>query len=493
MANTKTTKEKKSKTLDAAGNAVIAFSIIYIIAELTFNLGLIDFLSSKNTEMDTFHTLEMFGRALSSLGIALFLSKIVLLFKKADKIWSYGVFALSLVIVFAGQTFIFNKILDNMTQEQKLNAYAFGVYRNLNLNEQTSLKVLNGEDKTYDEVVNSMFGLFTTVPQVETNIVNSVKGFFKAENTMDINTLGKIYDEINFTLPNIDEYWKLYYIESRRYENYRGLFQKQYRQNFEKSVGMPPSLSKVEFEKRLKGASSSIQEFNKVVLIPANTEFKMPALHLGDIPEGLNKQQWISFVTKHIDTAIEKSSFSAKNVDGLPHSRNIISSVVITPIAVVLSLVALFMNIVLFVARWSKIGAGIVFAAILGLTFTSGSYNPYKFNPNINYFIGLETKVVNVFGFYKNIIHSLFVNDNNPNPYKIIKIEKPKLPDMGNLKKELDSKFKELRSTGNTADGQNSQAMQTFNNINQQIKVDDQRMTDPNYYGEIRKANPYVQ
>ncbi len=482
---------KKQKKIDQAGIFLISFSIIYILAELSFNLGLIDFLSSKNTEMDTFHTLETFGRILSSLGIALFLSKIVQLFK-IDKIWSYGVFALSLVIVFAGQTFLFNKILDNMTQEQKLSAYAFGVYRNLNLNEQTNLKILNSKNKEYDEVVNSMFGLFTTIPKTEQQIVSSVQHFFKAENTMDFKVLGNLYDEINFSLPNIEDYWKLYYIESRRYQNYNGLFQKQYRENFEKSVGMPPSLSKSEFEKRLKQASPSLQEFNKIVLIPAKPEFKMTALHLGDIPEGLNKTQWVSFVNNHINTAIERNNFSSKNIDSLPHSRNIISSVVITPIAVILSLIALFMNIVLFIARWTKIGAAISFVIFIAFAFSSGSYNPYGFNKNINYFVGLETHVVKVFGFYKNILHSIFVNDKNPNPYKIIKIEKPTLPNMEHLKKEMDNKFKELKSTGNMADGQNNVQTQHFNAINQQIKVDDNRIDNPNYYGELRKSNPYI-
>lgn len=484
-------KTTKKKTLDVSGIALIAFSIVYIISELTFNIGLIDFLSSKNTELDTFHTLETFGRILSSLGIALFLAKIVSLFK-VDKIWSYGVFALSVVIVFAAQTFIFNKILDNMSQEQKLSAYAFGVYRNLNLNEQTNLKILNGENKNYDDVVNSMFGLFTTVPQIEKNIVTSVKTFFKAENTMDNKVLGQLYDEINFSLPNIDEYWKLYFIESRRYENYNGLFQKQYRENFEKSVGMPPSLSKAEFEKRLTHASPSMQDFSKIILIPSKPEFKMTALHLGDIPEGLNKAQWISFINNHINTSIENNSFSARNVDSLPHSRNIISSVVITPIAVVLSLIALLMNIVLFIARWTQIGAAIVFAILIGTTLNFGSYNPYGFNKNINYFIVLESHIIKTFDFYKKILHILFINDNNPNPYKIIKIEKPTLPNMNNLKKELDEKFKELKSTGNMVD-QNSEQIQKFNSINQQIRVDDNKMQNSNYHGELRKINPYTQ
>lgn len=480
----------KQKRNDILAIAIISFSVLYILAELTFNLGLVDFLSSKNTEMESFQTLETFGRILSSLGIALFISKIVNMFK-IERVWTYGVFAISCVLSYSAQTLVFEKILDNMTQEQKLSAYAFGVYRNLNLNNQTNLKILNGKDKDYDDVVNSMFGLFTTIPETEKKIVNSVTSFFKAENTMDVNQLGKIYDEINITLPNLDEYWKLYYIESRRFENYTGLFKKQYRENFEKSIGMPPSLTKTEFEKRLKKDSNSLNELNKVVLIPAKPEFKMNELKLGDIPENLNKQQWIAYVNNHINTAIERNSFSAKNVDSLPHSRNIISSVVITPIAVVLSLIALFMNIVLFIARWTKIGATLFFGAIVALGLSS-SYNPYNLNKTMNAFVGLETHVVKTMSIYRNIIHSLFVNDNNPNPYKIIRIEKPTLPKMDNLKNELDNKFKELKATGNSVDTQSNNQMDAFNKITQQIKVDDNKIEDPNYYGELRKNNPYM-
>ena len=54
------------------------FSLVYIFLEITFNLGLIDFINSKNTEISTFNKLETLGRVLSSIGFSLFITKLLL-------------------------------------------------------------------------------------------------------------------------------------------------------------------------------------------------------------------------------------------------------------------------------------------------------------------------------------------------------------------------------------------------------------------------------
>lgn len=469
----------------------IIFALLYIFSELTFNLGLVDFLNSPNTEMDTFHTLELFGRFLSSIGMGGFITSIIcLLLKKMNIsfIISIILFVVFSALSYGAQTVVFNKILDGMSPEQKLSAYAFGVYRNLNLNNQVSLKVLNGENKNYDLVVNSMLGVFTTVPKVEDNITQTVKKFFHAENNVDQATLGKIYDELNVSLPNFDDYWGIYVIESRKYQNYSGIYKKMYHKKFVEAIGIEPGLSRTQFEQHLKGQIPSIQKAKDIVIVPANEGINLKELRIKDIPEGLNKKDWVSFVNKHIDNAIESVQFTEKNIDKLPHSENIISSVIITPIAILLSMLALFLNIIVFFARFTKIGAIVLTGGLIFLA-TSWNYNPYSISPTLNKLIGLETNLFAVMSPYTKVIHAIAINDNNPNTYQIIRIEKPKMPDMSKLKDELDSKFKNLSSVDS---GEKTEGMAAMDKLQKEIKVDKERIDDKNYYGELRKENPYA-
>lgn len=496
------TSQKINKNTIAIGS--VLFTALYIFAELTFNLGLVDFLNSKNTEMDTFKSLETFGRLLSSVGVGLLVVKLAcFIYRKINKqevietSFKAVVFMLTAIVFYLGQTSIFNSILNNMSQEQSLNAYAFGVYRNLNLNNQINLKVLKNENKEYDDVIVSMLGVLTTNPNLEKEVTNSVKSFFYAENNLDQKLIGRIYDEMQFKMPNVDKYWGIYAVESRRYESYNGYNKESYRKKFQEQIGMPPSLSKKEFENRLKskmmGDKSSL---NSIVIVPANEALKMKSLKIGDIPEGLNRKSWINYVNNHINSALEKSRFKKENVHSLPHSREIISSVVITPIAVIISMIALFLNICTLITSLSAplgklaVIPGVLTAGLFALFINNWSYNPYHLNENLNKLIGSETKLVKMFNGYRGVIHNMFVNDNNPNQYQLIRLEKPKMPDMSNMKADLDAKFASLKKTGDIED---ISQVKILDKAAEQIKVDINELEkNKYYYGELNKKNPYV-
>lgn len=472
----------------------ILFTLFYIWAELTFNLGLVDFLNSKNTEMDTFSQLETFGRILSSVGFALIAYKLIGLAVK-KKVALMGIAAVFGIGVYFVQSVVFEKILDDMSPEQSLSAYAFGVYRNLNLNNQVTLNILKGEDKHYDNAINSMLGVLVTNDSVEKNVTKTVRGFFHAENNLDQKLLGNIYDEIQITVPNVDKYWGIYAVESRRFDNYRGLGKNIYRKRFVDEIGLPPSLSKAEFEKALTAKMSAGNELKGVVIIPANDDLKMSALKIGDIPENLNKKQWVAYVNNHVNKALDKMEFKEANVKSLPHSREIISSVVITPIAIILSMLALMLNICSLVinacAFMGKLAIvpGVVTAGLFMWFINSWSYNPYSLNPMLNKLIGSEAKITKMFEGYTAMIHNVAIDDSNPNTYKIIRLEKPKMPDTSKMMKDFDKKMENLKNIN----VEESAGAKKMDSISQEIKVDMKEFEkNENYYGELNKANPYA-
>lgn len=463
----------------------LLFSLLYIGMELSFNLTLIDFLNSKNTEISDFENLETFGRVLSSIGLAIALLGIF--FRKVIK--SKGIFCMAAVTVAVAiymlQTAIFEKIVENLPPEQKVTAYSMGVYRNLNLNDQVDLKIFNGQDPSYDSVVNSMFAALLSNETLSESVKASVTQFFKAENTIDQASLIDAYQQIHKNLPNLDAYWGVYAIESKKYENFPNIGKQIYRQRFVNTLGIEPSLSRMEFNAEMNKRFTNKAEIDSIVIVPAFENFNIPALTLGQIPSGLGEQAWVAYVNQHIDSAIAKTELSTVNVEGLPHSKNIINSVVITPIAVALSLIALISNICLLIGRKSKVHAGVVLgiAVTVGLTW---GYNPYGMHPALNHLAGLQTQFVKVLAPYQAMLHDMFIDDSHGETHNVVRIDKPTIPDMSDSKAELDKKFSEMSS------GSMDSQTQSLDDASKSIAVDHERLKDKGYFGMSNTVNPYA-
>lgn len=462
------------------------FSVIYIFLEITFNIGLIDFINSKNTEIDVFQNLERLGRILASLGFALFTIKLLKsMFKKMNNVIVTLGFILLAIGFYNIQTMAFNRILDNMNAEQKLLAYNIGVHRTLSLNGQINLSLLNKEDPVYDSIVNSMIFLLNN-DKNQTLIQKSNEDFFNIHYEIDKKMFGNIYDKLESVNSNekFHEYYKIYKIESKRYENSNDLFKNKYKENFIKTIGLEPSLSESEFVKQLKEQQlkKSGIDLKNIVIIPENKTIGLKALKLGDIPSDLTKDQWINFVNNHIEKALESVKLNMENVKDLPYSHNIISSVVITPIAIVLSLASIILNIGLLIGKRYPLLTGFWFAIAM-TNFILFSYNPYNLNPVINKTIGVEKTLLSLTKPYKDFIHKTFVNDNNVPTFKVIRIEKPKMPKVEDRNQKINTLFEKLKKNNNQIDN---------SKINENMYVDDNKINEKNYYGELNKKNPYA-
>lgn len=461
----------------------LVFSIFYLIAELSFNLSLVDFLNSKNTEITTFQKLEYFGRILSSLGFSLFLTKIILNYSKKhmqDK-FIFILFVSFGIGFYIAQTLVFNAIVANMSKEQKLSAYTLGVYNNLNINSKVENLLESKDDKVlvknYNLALSSTLGLVAyNNKDFSNNVEKIVKEYFYIQAQKDYSFLEDVYAKIHEVPYEINNLWNIYVIESRRYENYSGVYKNKYKNKFIEKIGVPPSLNKEDFIKEIKRTSPIYQQFLNSTIIPAYPKMHLTELKIKDIPEDLNKEQWINFVVKHYENALEKSKLIANNIEHLPYSKNIISSVVITPIAIFLSLIVFFLNIGILLGR-IRWWLNPVFCLIIALTSFLWSYNPFGLSKAQNSLLALEAQVLTVFKPYSNFIHNFFVNDTNPDFYNIIKIEKPSdinFSGFGDLKD-----LEEFNLTENST-------------INPTYKIDDTKVNDKNYYGEINKENPYL-
>lgn len=465
----------------------ILFTLLYIFLEISFNIGLVDFVNSKNTEIDRFEQLETLGRILSSLGLSIFLINI---FKSRKIFINLGLLIVFSFSLYFTQNYVFNKIIDNMSDESKLQAYSLGVYRNLYINgeiKEEESRIFSDDSNIYNEVVNSMIGVVLLNPELNKNVKNYVSDFFEISLNIPKEDLNDIYEKVNSFQNNSqsEELWKFYTIENKRFNNYNGFFKKEYEKRFIETLGISPNLSKSDFMLYIQSQQKDVYKIENIAIVPENEEIGLKALLLKDIPNYLNKEEWVSYVQSYIEKGIEGIKLSPENINNLPHSRAVISSVVIVPIAIVLSLLSIILNLCLL---FGLIHRFIVFTIVLivgGLSvFHLFAMNYYNLPVWANSIVHLEKYNIIIFEKYRNIIHDKFINDENPNINNIIKIEKPTMPDIQSNYAQLQIKFEEFNKSTAEFEADN-------NKHRNDLKIENEKLNEKGYYGEVDKTNPY--
>lgn len=444
----------------------LAITVLYLLCEVIYNIGLVEFLSSKNTEISVYNQLEDFGKFLSSVGLTLLLTK---LFPSSKQ----KVVAATILVpfLFVAQTMGFNYLVDNLSKESKVSAYYLGVYRNTVLNgtiENRELKVLT----PYNRVVLANIGIYGS----DGDIRKSVDGLlFSGASANEISGLYENYKNLS---ESIGPYYAVYALESKKVEGYKGKVAEEVERRFKlRSKGIAPGLSKAGFFKALGGQSASVAKFNNTVFIPANSSLGIKGLKGADLPLGLDREGFSKFFSDQVSEVINKSKITGNNIDALPHSRELISSVVIPPIAIFLSLASIVLNLcVVLMAVRKELAVLPILAVCLGAYMATS--NPYGLN-------GLSNRAISVEGyFYTGLsglakgIHAMFINDKNPNNMDIIVIKKPEIINFGDLQAQMS----EMKA------GEDMPAVDTH------IKVDEEKLEkNANYFGELKtKSNPYA-
>lgn len=482
----KTMEVKSESKKKRIGFLAFLFTVIYVFLECTFNIGLVDATNSPNTEIETFNHLETLGRVLSSLGFAIF---IVNIFKVRRFVYS-----LILLVIFSGsfyglQNYTFNKILDNMSRSAKVQAYSLGVYRNLAINSEISTpdSIYNEDNKYYNDILNSTFGIILFNPDLNDKVSQYTTDFFEVNLSIPNEELESIFDKISALKNNeySEELWKQYVIENKRFNNYHGFFKEAYERKFEETLGLKPNLTKEDFLSAIQNKQGDMDKIDEVVIVPANQKLGIEPLYLKDIPSYIKeKNEWVNYVQKHVEKQVGKLKLSEENIDNLPHSRDIISSVVIVPIAVILSLVSIILNTCILVSVFHRvIGYMIGIVAIIIVLVHSFMMNYYSLPFWANGAIHLEKYSAIALNPYRSFLHAIFINDEEPNRDNIIKIEKPEVPNFDLNYSELINKFEDFNRKTSEFEGQQSR---------KDLNINEEKLEDQGYYGEVNKENPYL-
>lgn len=466
----------------------ILFVCLYLFLEITFNISLVDFSNSKNTEIARFDQLELLGRVLSSLGLSLF---IVNLFKIKHLVYNAGLIIILSVGMYFTQNHFFNQLIDNMSPQAKVQAYSLGVYRNLYINNEIpsndgSVNIFINEDTTYNQVLNSMIGAVLLSDEMNDKVEKHITNFFDVNFSIPSEALYEFYDRLDALKNNTqtEELWKFYVIENKRFNNYQGFFKNEYENRFKNAIGMSPNLTKEEFLSFIQSQQKENFNLDELVVVPENKALGLKPLLVKDIPSYLNRDEWVNYVNKYIDKQIDHVKLNTYNIDNLPHSRAIIASVVIVPIAIVLSFLSIVLNIcTLLNVIHRKISYFVIIVFIGAFIVHLFINNHYSLPVYANSMINLEKYNVMIFSDYKQFLHNKLINDEAPNDQNIIRVEKPQFPDVEANYTELRNKFEEFNKQ--TSEFENG------NKLRQDLKIDDKKLENTGYYGELNKENPY--
>lgn len=450
----------------------LLFTAVYVFAELSYNLGFLEFLSSKNTEISVFNGLETLGKSISAIGLSLVLAK---LFKK------YKLVALAVLVpvVFLTEGFVFQKIIDEMPVEQKVGAYYLGVYRNALLNSNLSSSELSRSSKARQKVELADISILET-KTTKTSVDNFL---YKKPDQQSIDQFYSIYKQVS---DKIDPYYGAYAIASKKYQNLpQAIQQKAVGQFQARAGGLAPGLSHQAFLEAVAKTNSGFGSYYNTVLIPANEKLGIEELKAGQIPFGLDRAAFGQWVEQRVDEVMSKSQIGANNVMNLPHANDVIGSVVIPPIAMLLSFMSMVLNT--FILLWAVVGRNLVGKGVIVLVaigsavlLVGGSMGSvYPTNAAWKTLLYGEEKLATTFSGYMEFLHSNFINDKNPDQSNIIHINTVSSVDTSSIEKAS----KELEEDNNSAPA-----------VDTSITVDDSKINDTGYYGQIKVGkNPYTQ
>lgn len=446
----------------------IIITALYLLLEVVYNLGLVEFLTSKNTEISAYDMLESFGKFLSSVGLTLLLIKFVHENKKKL------VAACALIpCLFVVETVIFNSIVDNLPRDMKVNAYYAGVYRN---------GVLNGtiEDKAlaslapYNRVVLANIGSYAAGTRVRSK-VDQLLG--SSANMPDVDGLYENYAKLSDSLNPL---YDVYALESKKLSEFKGMLGEEALHRFKRrSNGITPGLTRAQFFQALAGRSSSVARFNETVFIKPNEKLGIPGLKGADLPLGMDRTAFAAFFGEQVALAVSKSRISVATVDNLPYARELVASVVIPPIALLLSFVSIVLNAsaLLYARRkWLAVlpGGGVLVVACLA------GANPHGFSEPIHRAVSLEAGLYGALSPVAIAIHAAFINDEAPNLAEVIVVKRPEPMDFSDLSKQLqDMKTEDLPGVPS---------------VDPRVRVDEARLKrEDAYYGELQTgSNPYM-
>jgi hypothetical protein len=486
----------------------VVATLAYCAAELAYNMSLVEFVSSANTSADAFEGLERVGKALGALGLSMAVAR--MFFNQWKLLAALAVMA---PVAYMAIDKSFNAYVDGLPHEVKVEGYYLGAYRTLVLGGQLADPDFAGPEASIERKLRLL-----NLPlaagsgkDARAQVSEYVYGSDQDSKRLD-KEIGELFGIYNSISRKIDPLYGYYAIESKKIPG--GAFHNAYVRGFmKKSGGIPPGLTKEQFNEEIQKSYPSLVTYRATVAIPAQPSIGMAALRMGDIPAGLDEPAFHQFFTDHLKKAQSLRNEKAGEVETLSHSKSLISSTFVPPLSMSLSLLSVGLNAAASLsgllllglfpwreARWHKalslsLQASLTIA-ILGwmatrpdaLTGVASAWQAKVVERSVigaawSKMINAEARVLGALAPALPAIHSAFIDDSHPDQVKKVQVAKAQSVDLV----DLDQKLAALKASSEEVSAPAAAVDPSF-------YADEKRLGEKGYYGETRPAggNPYA-
>lgn len=362
-------KERRQPPWIALGLLVV--TAIYCLAELAYNLSLIEFVAAADTSVEEFERLETFGKWLAAIGLALFVSRQFPRWKGALA------FAALAPAAYMGISWGFDAAIRALPAQTQTQGYYLGAYRNLVVNGHIEDRVFLPEGSAADPEAKLALANMPLAAFGSADIPGIVSEWVyggEERSAAMANGLDGLWEAMRLQQSKIEPYWATYALESKKVADKSGALRDLAEKMFLRYAGMPPGLPKEEFLARAVAASPGLAAAREAYVIPANPSVGYPGLQAKSIPAFADREAFDAFILERVAEAEDAGKKAAGNVLGSPEAFRAVSSAFVPPMSMALSLLSLALNAALLVAgaivlAARPFGAGRKFA--LGVSIVS--------------------------------------------------------------------------------------------------------------------------
>lgn len=301
-------------------------TLLYLVAEMIYNAGVVRMLSTPGITKETIEGMEVVGKAMAAIGITLFISRLVAL----GRTWMYLLLA---ALIYAGLGLAVDRFIDSIPAPSKVAGHWLGLYR---------VAVLERRVEDHE--------LFRPLaaPLVPQRIALANIALLAHADRADIQQAsiryiqGVVSKEFRTSRLNAGfaEFWRSYSVASSKL---RPVWARYHKAN--------PRASVLDFMNnvRLGGmAGQRFDSYRSTVLYPGNPEIGIERVTAGDIPLFESRAavyaRFVRFTADSKKTTIDHfMPDEARSNTGV--TRDLASSVFIPPISMTLSLFSIMLNV----------------------------------------------------------------------------------------------------------------------------------------------------
>ena len=378
---------------------LVLFILTYLSIEWVYNQHLLLLIQWEYVSSKEFEWTERFGKLVTSLGITLMLVQ----WRKWLQPWKWFV---SILVCYGFLSVFFHLVIQSIPDNYRHASYYASAYRQQMLSQPEKFKVMS------DYVQAPWFEKGHSLSQFYVVLLNDdwkhTADTIKDPVQQQIKLLEskkkeywKQYEKAEGGRRQLENYWDNYSQAMRKYNRYANTrYEARARKTFQERVGLPPGLDKDAFFQKVGMAYVTFQ--NKM-LWKGIVSLNLSPVYGRDIPLDMNESAFYRYVDSLKERGMVEVAPTIQTIRQNKNSETTISLMVIPPIALMLSLISMFLNTIgllvivmtliggsIFRGTIARIGLYAIFSVVLAIWVSS---SPVRLPSGWNQYIQEQSSI----------------------------------------------------------------------------------------------------